>query len=315
MKKQPASGKKCSPDAELQSMLRLIRLVSSVSTALASYLVYTMFFKPAPTPVLKREQALMNAADTRHELRWNQQRVIVYSWGSGPLLVLIHGWGARASRLCHFVPTLTALGYRVLAVDAPAHGQSSGKRTSLLDLKDMLIQLQQNYGPVEGMIAHSFGALALVHSLAHGLEMNKAVLISMPSRFADLVERYAHSLKLNPAVHAALKKRLHRKFALYGADFDEVARHFSPVYYASTIKARTLILHDQEDKQVPFVESAELAAAWPQATFIASNGLGHQRILTDAGSANAIATFFGPAAGAIKLTAPEQLAERMPHGA
>jgi hypothetical protein len=40
-----------------------------------------------------------------------------------------------------------------------------------------------------------------------------------------------------------------------------------------------LIVHDRLDKEVHFQDGETLAAAWPGAEFVATEGLGHRRIL------------------------------------
>jgi pimeloyl-ACP methyl ester carboxylesterase len=42
-----------------------------------------------------------------------------------------------------------------------------------------------------------------------------------------------------------------------------------------------LVLHDADDREVPFEEGAALAARWRGAVLRESHGLGHNRILRD----------------------------------
>jgi hypothetical protein len=51
--------------------------------------------------------------------------VVVESWGSGPPVYLVHGWGGWRGQLGAFVDPLLARGYRVVAFDAPSHGESA----------------------------------------------------------------------------------------------------------------------------------------------------------------------------------------------
>ena len=44
----------------------------------------------------------------------------MYSWGSGPTVLLVHGWEGRGSQLSAFAPALVKAGFRVVAVDMPA---------------------------------------------------------------------------------------------------------------------------------------------------------------------------------------------------
>ena len=43
-----------------------------------------------------------------------------------------------------------------------------------------------------------------------------------------------------------------------------------------------LVVHDRADKETPYAVGAALAAAWPNARLVTTEGLGHQRILSDA---------------------------------
>ncbi len=46
---------------------------------------------------------------------------------------------------------------------------------------------------------------------------------------------------------------------------------------------RALVLHDPEDREVPFEHGRALADAWPGASLRAVDGLGHRAILRDVG--------------------------------
>ena len=64
--------------------------------------------------------------------------------------------------------TLTPLikkGYEVLAFDAPAHGESTGKTINAVVYKDLVLIFGSSYGPIDSFVTHSFGGLALVLAL------------------------------------------------------------------------------------------------------------------------------------------------------
>jgi pimeloyl-ACP methyl ester carboxylesterase len=43
-----------------------------------------------------------------------------------------------------------------------------------------------------------------------------------------------------------------------------------------------LVVHDEQDREVPISHGESFAAGWPGARFLRTKGLGHQRILRDA---------------------------------
>src|SRR5262245_31035534 len=86
--------------------------------------------------------------------------VRVWIWGEGPSVLLVHGWGGRGAQLAAFVPPLVAAGHTVVAFDGPAHGDSSGRRATLLDFRDAVHAVASAASPVAGLVAHSLGATA-----------------------------------------------------------------------------------------------------------------------------------------------------------
>lgn len=69
-----------------------------------------------------------------------------YEWGEGEkTILLVHGWQSRGTALRSFVPKLKEAGFRVVAFDAAAHGDSSGKRVDLLDYGGAIKALYHKY--------------------------------------------------------------------------------------------------------------------------------------------------------------------------
>lgn len=53
----------------------------------------------------------------------------------------------------------------------------------------------------------------------------------------------------------------------------------------------TLVVHDRHDKEVRWEDGAAIAGAWPGATLLTTEGLGHRRILRDAGVIDQVVRF------------------------
>lgn len=64
-----------------------------------------------------------------------------------------------------FVEPLLRAGFRVAAVDGPAHGRSPGQRADLLRFSEAVHTAIRTWGPASGVIAHSFGAAATLRLL------------------------------------------------------------------------------------------------------------------------------------------------------
>ena len=75
---------------------------------------------------------------------------------------MVHGWGARATHMGKMIEPLVAAGFRLVAFDAPAHGESFGGSTDLIEYAAAIKAVARHAGPVHTLLAHSFGvAMAL----------------------------------------------------------------------------------------------------------------------------------------------------------
>ena len=90
-----------------------------------------------------------------------------------------------------------------------------------------------------------------------------------------LLERYAGALGMPDAVLANLKARLERR--LDGNIRELLATDVN----AAKLDTPALVIHDEDDAGVPWQQGRMIAAAWPGARFMKTQGLGHGRILRD----------------------------------
>jgi len=207
-------------------------------------------------------------------------------WGVGPVVLLLHGWSGYAAQLKSFVDPLVTAGYRVVAFDAPAHGESDGATTDLVDYASAILAVAGAVGPLHGLVAHSFAAPAAALAVDSGLDAGQMVLIAPPRR----IDRYAHALRRALGLPAAIDRRMRvRSERRLGRSWDDldlgrlIARQ----------RARVLVVHDGGDRHVPWSEGREVAAAAPNGRLKTTAGLGHRRILDDGDVIDAAVTFLG----------------------
>ncbi len=201
--------------------------------------------------------------------------VALYRWGAGPPVLFIHGWSGRGSQVAAFVEPLLNAGCQVIALDAPGHGATPGKRTNILECAEILLALQDHCGPLHAAITHSFGGMVLAYAMNHGLSVQRVVCISAPADVDYLVESFAGTLNMHPAVVRDLRRRMERRF-----DHDFWGRTATESN-ARRLTSPALIIHDELDTSVPWQQGECIAAAWPGARFLKTRGLGHGRILRD----------------------------------
>jgi pimeloyl-ACP methyl ester carboxylesterase len=210
--------------------------------------------------------------------RGRRQRVgpglAAHSWGSGPNVLLVHGWEGRGTQLGHFVEPLVTAGCRVIAFDGPAHGASEGVRTDLLEFTECLRRIGRDLGPLAGVIAHSFGGVTTTLAIERGLDAACVVLIATPASVEDVLARFAALIGLRGRSLQAFRQALERQTRVAVREVEIHER-------VAALKVPALIVHDRRDREVPFGDAERLVARWPGARLLATDGLGHRRILKD----------------------------------
>jgi pimeloyl-ACP methyl ester carboxylesterase len=226
-------------------------------------------------PLSARESAVLGAAE-RRDVEVGGKRVAVYAWGDGPTVLLVHGWHGSAAHFAEFVDPLTAAGYRAVAIDAPAHGESPGTQTTLIEVAAAVEAVGRGIAPVYAVVGHSFGAPCVTTVLAEGrFGVQKAVLISPPAHLEGLLHSFTETLGIPPGVARRLRARLEREFGAH------IWERYSPATHAQTLTLPALMIHDADDRSVPIAEAELLSGLWRGARLVRTQGLGHRRILGD----------------------------------
>ena len=205
------------------------------------------------------------------------RRVAAWRWGRGPAVLLVHGWGSRGSRLMSFVAPLTEAGYSVVAFDAPGHGASAGRLSSLPQfisaIQAVARELGDN-GTFAGIVAHSMGAAATTLAMSRGLRADRVVFLAPAVDPIGYTERFAQIVGLTPDILDRMRRSIERRF---GQSWDD----FNVLRPAATMTAPLLVFHDRDDRDVEWSNGQAIAAAWPGAELISTEGLGHRRIVHD----------------------------------
>ncbi len=207
-----------------------------------------------------------------------------------------------AAQLGAFVEPLLAAGFRVVAFDAPGHGDSGGAESSLVHFADALetvVARVTEGAPLAGIIAHSFGGAAVVFALsrkdglaatAASLAQARLVFIAAPIDIHDFACSFSAALGLGEATRGELDRIIERRL---GRPLDEL----DALRAARGLRAPLLVIHDEEDRAVPVSAGRSLAGAWPGAGLHVTRGLGHGRILRHAGTIERAVAFAADTTG------------------
>jgi pimeloyl-ACP methyl ester carboxylesterase len=197
-------------------------------------------------------------------------------WGErdAPVVLMLHGWEGRPTQFAHFIAPLLAAGRQVVALDAPGHGESPGNESNAILFTHALLEAAVEIPNLESVVGHSMGAGAIGYALSLGLSAQRAVLLGGPSSLRGVLEQYADGVNLQPRARARFFEVVARHTGVHPDEVDirRLARDYD---------IPALIVHDRNDTLVPFEHGERMAAAWPGAELIATEGLGHWRILTE----------------------------------
>jgi pimeloyl-ACP methyl ester carboxylesterase len=262
---------------KLMTMRAYFNLVSIPFPVQTARTALKLFLTPPKHPTPQRELAVLDKAKLSH-INFANEQLRVLQWGQGEdCVLLVHGWGGRGSQFHGFVEPLTQAGFKVIAFDGPAHGQSRKSRTDMLEFSEALQHIAGTLGPVHTIIGHSFGAACAVLAAHNGLAVEQLILIAAPKDAVTASELYAKMLRLPSRVTKMMRAQFVK---LYRTNL--VWEDLSLVKMLKVVNLKTLIIHDINDKEVPYCNYSELLTASPGVQMYTTDGLGHRRILRDA---------------------------------
>ncbi|WP_291097497.1 MULTISPECIES: alpha/beta hydrolase [unclassified Flavobacterium] len=236
----------------------------------ASQLAYAFFSEPRTGKLSKNNLPKILQESQTETFQHNEHHFQTYTWkGNDTIILLVHGWESNASRWENIMPYLRKSGSTVIAIDAPAHGLSSGKEFSIPKYAEFIHIVVEKFQP-QYLIGHSIGGNTCLYyqSVYQNALVKKMVILGAPSDFKILLHNYIALLSLNSKISAALEKH-------YLDHFKLKLEHFSGQLFASKLDIKGLVAHDVDDTVVSFDEGKKIASTWKNVRFIETSGLGH----------------------------------------
>ncbi len=216
-----------------------------------------------------RPRTAPGLADAEHRMI---DGIAAWRLGEGPAVLLVHGWEDDHSLWTPLIDQLAPIGRAVVALDLPGHGFSEGDRSPLLLAAKAVASVADAFGPIDAVVAHSFGSPATVTAIEeHGLAPERVVLIGSALHQRGQIMRIAERYDIPDSV-------VEQIFASYEADVGKPVDWFDLRRSAPAMTARALILHSLDDDACDYTGAQELAALWPGAELALTDGLGHRMI-------------------------------------
>jgi len=273
--------------------IRLFRLALSASQrfwpALAVRAACRLFLTPLPPKWLHRKP--WDASWRVESWPFEDASVTVYSQHAaphGPVALLVHGWGGHAGQMLALAQALAAQGLRPVILEMPGHGRSAGAESTLPQftraIEYVTARLRQQGFHIRALVAHSLGASASAFVAGRGLPIERLVLLAPPASPPEYTRLFAHVFGLSEATRAAMQKRIEAREGILMPELE--ADSVGP-----RIRVPTLVVHDRGDSINRFADGMAYAHAIRGAELVATEGLGHRKILKDAGVLGKVAIF------------------------
>ena len=254
-------------------MLRTaFRALQRVAPARAARLAETLFFTPPRSRLTGDQRDVIELAHP-FTVRVDGRRLAAWSWGDGPIVYLVHGWGSRGGRLAAFDRPLVAAGFQVVAHDAPGHGASEGRLSSMPEFARALRGVVDAVGPMHGLVAHSLGASASALAMHRGLRVPRAVFLAPAADPPSFALRFGiETLGLDATTVARVRANSELRLGVRWSELQ-----VPPLVRA--LRVPLLVFHDRDDAVVPWADGSAISSAWAAAELVTTIGLGHRGIV------------------------------------
>ena len=236
---------------------------------------YQAFFSPSRYEEKSIDREIIEWGNN-YRIPFDGGELAVTTWGnSGPAVLLMHGWGGARAQMTGFVDPLLFAGYRVVAYDQPAHGESDGKMTNLLEIAPTMNLIAKQEGPFHAIIAHSFGTLITSYALVkRNFPLpSRLVYFGAFNQLLDSLPRFQVLAGLSDELMDGFRAMLHENFG------HDVLESITNETLTPQIHIPALMFHDASDNVTPVEDSRAIARVWKHAHYIETEGLGHRGAL------------------------------------
>ncbi len=253
----------------IKSIGNALNATSLISSKYASKKALNLFASPRKGRYTEEQRKVINSA-LFEEVSYDGLNIATYRWnGKGKTVLLAHGWESNASRWDYILEDLKAKNYNIIALDAPAHGQSSGKQFNAVLYSEFINVVAQKFQP-EIIMGHSVGGMASVFFMYNYQpdSVKKMILLGAPAHFTGVFSRYKSMMGYNRRISNGLDRIVLERF---GKSVD----YFSAANFTKAIDAKGLIIHDKKDKIIPYEDAQLFANRYKNSELVSTVGFGH----------------------------------------
>lgn len=248
------------------------------------------------------------------EFQYKNIRVFYQSYGNGPVVILLHGWGCTHQVYETLAQQLSA-GYNVYSLDLPGFGQSDepdsvwGIEDYVAFLEDFVEKIVGDVTPPISLLGHSFGGrMAILYASRH--PVTRLVLVDAagikPKRpLSYYIKVYSYKVARFFLLNVLRRPDLFEKYRAGkgSADYNAASAKMKAVlskvvnedlrHCLPRIQAPTLLFWGENDTATPLADALLMEKKIPDAGLVRVPGVGHFSFLeAPVLFAKVIASFF-----------------------
>lgn len=247
----------------------VINFISLFSSRLAARLAIRLFSSPKRKRLKETEKDFLETAFIE-DVQYEDISIMTYRWlGKKDTILLAHGWESNSFRWKDLIIKLSALDYNIIALDAPAHGRSSGKLFNAVIYSECINVVAKKFN-ANIIIGHSVGGMATTF-FQHKYQLpsiEKIVLLGAPSNFVDVFERYVNMMGYNTRVSKTINSIVYERF-------NNKPEYFNAARFSESFTAEGLLIHDKFDTIIPYSDAEDFKNFYKNSKLITTEGYGH----------------------------------------
>jgi len=257
-------------------IIAIAKFLQFFSLNWATRFAANLFLTPIKFKRPKREMELFEKAEKTTQIFPKiNKKAVVYTYGEGSKkALLVHGWCGRGTQLVKIATMLQKFDYQIVTFDAPGHGDSPKNKTNMTEFISIILTLEKQFSGFDVAIGHSLGGMAILNACKQGLQLKKVVTIGSGDIIDDIMDEFVSKLQLKPIISPKMKE-------YYETNFGIVMDNLSAYKAAEKTTCPTLIIHDEDDKDVPVSCAYNIGKHLINSELLITQHLGHRKILGD----------------------------------
>jgi pimeloyl-ACP methyl ester carboxylesterase len=250
---------------------KILNTLSVLSPSLGAKGALYLYSKPLKGRLDPQMKEFLNTSDNQTRLKYNNQMdVQVYQWqGIGPTILLLHGWESNASRWRPLIRLLQAEKYNVIAMDAPAHGQSGSTKFSAVLYAEMANRVVNEYKPM-CVIGHSVGGMATLYLASHFQNpcIKHLIVMASSNKWLEVASKFHNVLGLNDKIITSFD-------TVFNGHYNKPQSYYNAEDWAAQLTIPGLVVHDTEDQINLISDGRSIHQNWKNSQYVETTGYGH----------------------------------------